>query len=471
MPDEKELNPSPKFPDGKYPELSPNPKLEDGLVNRTNEQPNGSEETNPTKKPHIFDGDVYVEGGELYVNGKKVSTDDYDDKGFDVLELSNTLGTLTTAQYNLVTSEQCVIKLGTQYFYKEFSASTLISYKAFPHNVSDGTVTNDYIEITKSSKEWALVTSYTVKANPTLDGTEPELDGLQVGGKKYKAKSGGVGVDTAVTVEIENDYTSTDFANRTNYATPISLQEFITNCETGVYTNAGTIAKINNLLNEKAFRLILIGNDHEVLAYNDTTTAKTTWQFLDMPEHNVRLGLPFNVIDWVQGSGRAYLKQYLDGTNEAAMQLYPSNMDGLISAQGLLEVCHTVFESLPLLLKEAIKTVRRYYYRKRNYMDVAASGGSETNNAQMCQLACNVFHLAGTDLGTSGQSGEGSGSLYSYFNSNAKRVRFYNGSAASWWTASPNTSYSNLWYNVNTDGSGNNDRTTTSYGVAPAFCI
>jgi len=37
---EKELKPSPKFPNGEYPNLSPNPNTHDGLEDKTNEKPN-----------------------------------------------------------------------------------------------------------------------------------------------------------------------------------------------------------------------------------------------------------------------------------------------------------------------------------------------------------------------------------------------------------------------------------------------
>lgn len=490
---DKILNPSPKIPEGEKPALSPNPKYEDGLKEGARGVGQPTNPNNPAQvelrtnftKPEIEEIARGVSEGLPSTSGAtagqvlKLDNDknpqwanDTDTKGFEVLELSNLSGTLTDEQYNLALSDACVIKLGTQYFYKEFNASTLLTYKAFGNNVSTGTITNDYVEITKADKSWELKNGYAIKVNPTLDGTESEIEGLQVGDKKYKAKSGGGGgsIDSDVEVEIESDYTSNDYANRTNYADPITLQEFIANCENGVYTNAGIIARVKNLLSETTFRIILIGVNQDVLAYNDTEVAKTTWQFLDMPEHNVRLGLPFNVLDWVQGSGRSYLKEYLDGTNTADMQLYPSNMDGLISAQGLLQVCHTVFEELPDTLKRHIKTVRRYYYRKRNYMGVGANGGTETNNPQMCQLASNVFHLSRYDLFGSGET-EGSGSKYPYFAANANRVRFYNGSATSWWNASPRTSSSSYWYTVTSDGNSYNDGTYGAYGVAPAFCI
>ena len=151
------------------------------------------------------------------------------------------------------------------------------------------------------------------------------------------------------------------------------------------------------------------------------------------------------------------LNEFLDASNSSSITVYPSNMDGLISAQGLLQANMTIYEELPETLKRAIKTVRRYYYRKRNTFTIAASAegapGSQSNSGQMCQLAQNVFHLAGTDLGTSGQSGEGSGSVYTYLSTGAaNRIRFYNGTATSYWTASPNTSISSNWYGINSNG-------------------
>ena len=322
--------------------------------------------------------------------------------------------------------------------------------------------------------ELIILTDKQVPIPQTTD--EGKVIKVNASGNYELGTAGGSTPDSDVTVEIESNYSSTDFANRTNYATAISLQEWIANCEAGnVYTNAGIIAKVNNLISGKAFRLILIGTNHEVLAYDDTTQAKTTWQFLDMPEHNVRLGLPINVLDMGETDSRAQLNAFLDGTNASSITVRPTNMDGLISAQGLLQVNETIYDELPETLQRHIKIVRRYYYRKRNTMTIAASTegnpGAETNSGQMCQLAQNVFHLAGTDLGTSGQSSEGSGSQYSYFNSSAQRVRYYNGTAASWWDASPHTSNSDYWYSISTIGTDNSNHTTNGNAVAPAFCI
>ena len=399
----------------------------------------------------------------------------------EVVELTGLSGTLSDSDYTKITNANTVIKLGTQTYYKEFDASTLITYQAFSRVGGTAHPLYEFIEVTKADKTWELKVQNIIEVNPTVpEGTTPtSMTGLKVGDEYFEVQSGGGGStpDADVTVEIESNYSSTDYANRTSYATAISLQEFIANCEAGnVYTNAGIIAKINNLISGKAFRVILIGTNHEVLAYDDTTQAKTTWQFLDMPEHNVRLGLPINLLDMGSTDSRAKLNEFLDASNSSSITVYPSNMDGLISAQGLLQANMTIYEELPETLKRHIKTVRRYYYRKRNTFTIAASGegapGSQSNSGQMCQLAQNVFHLAGTDLGTSGQSGEGSGSVYTYLNTGAaNRIRFYNGTAASYWNASPFTSGSFNWYSIDHYGIYDNYITYSSNGVAPAFCI
>ena len=341
--------------------------------------------------------------------------------------------------------------------------------------INRGTYANIQTNLSNIGENELIITTDKNVPVPTTND-EGKVIKVNASGEYELGTAGGSTPDSDVTVEIENDYTSTSYATRTNYATAISLQEFIANCEAGnVYTNAGIIAKVNNMISGKAFRIILIGTNHEVLAYDDTTQAKTTWQFLDMPEHNVRLGLPINLLDMGSSDSRAKLNEYLDGTNASSFDIYPSNMDGLISAQGLLQANMTIYEELPETLKRHIKTVRRYYYRKRNYMSVGASTegnpGSQSNSGQMCQLAQNVFHLAGTDLGTSGQSGEGSGSKYNYFSGSANRIRFYNGTASGWWTASPGTSISSFWCYVFSIGSDGSNNTYTNCGVAPAFCI
>lgn len=295
-------------------------------------------------------------------------------------------------------------------------------------------------------------------------------EGLKKFVKENAPTPSGGDLDGNVTVEINEEYNVDDYASRTTYSTPISLKDFISNCESGdVYTHTGTIAKINNLIDGHAFRIILIGIEADVLAYDDTTKTKTTWQFLDMPEHQCRLGLPFNVIDWGSTSGRAAANAYLEGTNSDALTWYPSNKGGYITATGLLNVLHTIYEGLPIQLKRAIKTIRKAFNIPRQYRSIAANGGTESDSSGTGYIAQKLFHLSATESGSASYGTEGS--AYAYLNSNARRIRFYGGNAAYYWLRTPHPSYSYGWVGVNNDGSFYNYSTNISGGVAPAFCI
>lgn len=270
-------------------------------------------------------------------------------------------------------------------------------------------------------------------------------------------------LDSDVTVEISTD-------GGTTYADPISLKDFISNCESGtVYTTDGIIARISNLIDKQTYRLVLIGRRHDALASDDTTLVETTWQFLDMPEHQCRLGLPFNVIDWGSTMGRAYANAYLDGTNENALTWYPSNRGGYITAVGLLNVLHTIYEGLPILLKRAIKTVRKPFNIPRQTRSIAANGGTETDNSATGYIAQKLFHLSATENGSNSYGAEGT--LYPYLNTASARIRYYNGAAAYYWLRTPLPARSNGWVCVTGDGSLITSTTDYYIGVAPAFCI
>ena len=85
-------------------------------------------------------------------------------------------------------------------------------------------------------------------------------------------------------------------------------------------------------------------------------------------------------------------------------------------------------------------------------------------------LSTKVFLLSGTEVGFSGVSYMNTeGAKLSYFDSASKRVAYNGSSAAEWWLRSPNTNNNNNVWNVNTDGSNNNNWYNNSYGVRPAL--
>ena len=308
-----------------------------------------------------------------------------------------------------------------------------------------------------------IVVDTMLEANGVLDEhTEyADLHNITVNGETYLIPQGSG--DSDVVVSISTDEGST-------WDEPITLKEFISNCEVGNVYSVGTQATILNCFGDgKDYRFVLVGVNADVLASDDTTVVKTTWNFLDMPVHQARLGLPFNVIDWGSNMGRAFANAYLDGTNESALTWYPSSRGGYITAIGLLNVLHVIYEGLPPELKRAIKTVRKAFNIPRQTRSIAANGGTESDSSGIGYIAQKLFLLSATESGSTSYGIEGT--AYPYLNSNERRIRYYNGVAAAYWLRTPYPSTSHYWDSVNADGNITSDGTNNNRGVAPAFCI
>ena len=251
----------------------------------------------------------------------------------------------------------------------------------------------------------------------------------------------------------------------------ITLKDFIDNCEAGdVYTTVGTQAKLLNLFGDgKDFRIILIGTNVDSLASDSSVQAKTTWHFYDMPFRYVRLGLPFNIADLDIETGRAIVNSYLDGTNASKLYWYPSNRGGYITATGLLEALHVIYEGLPSRLKHAIKTVSKTYIIRRQRMEIGATGGTETDYDATAYVAQKLFCLSAKELGSSSYGNEQS--TYPYFNENSKRKRYLGSSALDYWTRTASSQYASDWVIITNSGSVSAGNVTNAYGIAPGFCI
>lgn len=104
-------------------------------------------------------------------------------------------------------------------------------------------------------------------------------------------------------------------------------------------------------------------------------------------------------------------------------------------------------------------------------VNIKSSTGNGTYNVR--DLSRKVFLLSYTEIGFSGSSyAKVEGSPLSYFNSNARRIAYLNGTATYWWLRSPLTHYSDGAWRVSSDGSyyyyGD---VTNSYGSRPAFTL
>lgn len=122
-------------------------------------------------------------------------------------------------------------------------------------------------------------------------------------------------------------------------------------------------------------------------------------------------------------------------------------------------------------IRAAIKQVKIPY--------VNGPGGSAVASGAN-GLSCKIFPLSGYELGWTRSDNSYfpvDGAKLDYFQSgtssaaNQKRIAKYNGSATSWWTRSPDMSYSNDVWDVNSDGSYGSWNYNGTCGVRPAFIL
>ena len=296
------------------------------------------------------------------------------------------------------------------------------------------------------------------------------------GGASWEDASGGGGgdIDSDVTVEVSTD-------GGTTYASAITLAEWIANCEAGNVYSVGTFVRIANLMDKKTFRLVLIGTEHDTLACDEVTKAKTTWHFVDIPVRNVSIQCPYSLLDWGDNHiGRAYLNEYLDGTNSSDVYLKQTNRYGFPSAKGFIEALHNIFDGFPTLLKEKIKMVQKGCYIPRNTShEIAASGASESDNGGVITMPQRLFLLAGKEIGNS--FAENEGSVYNYYSdSSTVRNRLKRwwpnvATAVTWATRSPYSATpikTQTWNVVDYNGDpSSNAQMSLTFSIIPAFCI
>ena len=130
----------------------------------------------------------------------------------------------------------------------------------------------------------------------------------------------------------------------------------------------------------------------------------------------------------------------------------------------------TFYNLIDSNIRAAIKQV------KIPYQNGTGSGGSLATGSN--GLSTKVFLLSGYEVGwTTSDNGyfTKDGVRLAYFGNssggNSKRVAYNGSSAAIWWLRSPRTGSSNYVWHVSTDGSRNNNWSSNSYGVRPAFVL
>ena len=73
--------------------------------------------------------------------------------GIETLSLDGLSGTLSDDEYAKILKDNCVITVGTQYYYKQYQAATAIRYGATPR-LGTNKVIFEYVDIDKDSKAY-----------------------------------------------------------------------------------------------------------------------------------------------------------------------------------------------------------------------------------------------------------------------------------------------------------------------------
>lgn len=77
------------------------------------------------------------------------------DSGINVVQITNMSGTLSDEDYKKLLQANSVILASTQFYYKQYDASTLLRFASAPR-LGVNKIIFDYIEIEKSTKAYEL---------------------------------------------------------------------------------------------------------------------------------------------------------------------------------------------------------------------------------------------------------------------------------------------------------------------------
>ena len=129
-------------------------------------------------------------GTESQLTGLEVGTTKYKiPEGVVVVELSASSGTLSDSDYAKVSGDNCLILYNNVYYEKVQDDGTAFYYLARRFNEQYYYISQSGFQINYSKDYFQSsgISFSEVIANPTLDGTESSLTGIQVGSTKYSA--------------------------------------------------------------------------------------------------------------------------------------------------------------------------------------------------------------------------------------------------------------------------------------------
>jgi len=304
-------------------------------------------------------------------------------------------------------------------------------------------------------------------------------------------------------------------------STTVSLEDFIASCNAHLFadTMIGKILTFSKLINGASFRMIVIGHEHDVLANTDNgelepngTTANLTLQFYDMPFQKVNLALPYEEEKegYIRSSQTEENMEDSGASQVTIDPIYPSNAHGYASAVGLIHAMQEIFNSLPTILQQAIKTVRKDIFISEiddgdNYemFDTTSTVILKEQDRYGSCVNVKLFCLSASEMGMTHSNAENDpdqfpydieveidevptlvnleGKKYAYFDSTPqnnqteqarnKRIRYYKGEPYWYWLRSPYLLDTDCWGFCDNGGYVTDDLTSNNGGVAPAFAI
>ena len=118
-----------------------------------------SSEDKPSEGEYVTNGSTFLEVDTstkyIYYNNQWYQQKNSEGSFINVVEIHGMTGTFSDEDFDKISSDNCVIKASTQYFSKQYHASTLIRYGATPR-IANNKIIFDYIEIDKESKTFEL---------------------------------------------------------------------------------------------------------------------------------------------------------------------------------------------------------------------------------------------------------------------------------------------------------------------------
>ena len=164
-------------------------------------------------------------------------------------------------------------------------------------------------------------------------------------------------------------------------------------------------------------------------------------------------------------------------TGYFSMNSSRTNSGGWASSQMRTNICGTSLSSysgtiiavIPAALRAVLKSVTKY-------TDNTGGGSSAASNVTATTdyfFLLSEFEVFGSISYANGNE-KNKQAQYAYYSAGNSKIKYkHNGTstAASWWLRSPRASYSNLFVNVDADGTVGRNYAHDSLGFAPGFCV